>query len=87
MSELRTELNTGWLTERERQVVDLRRQGLSYREIAEQLGITRGTVSTYIGGINDRLQGLFRVRPKNSSEMIKMMEEHGWFVPGEDAAE
>lgn len=43
------------LTPRERELVDLVRQGLRNREIATQLGVTEGTVKVYLHAIFDKL--------------------------------
>lgn len=43
------------LTPRERELVDLVRQGLRNREIAAQLGVTEGTVKVYLHAIFDKL--------------------------------
>lgn len=44
------------LSEREQQVLDLLSQGLMYKEIAENLGISYETVHTYIRRIYEKLQ-------------------------------
>lgn len=43
------------LTPRERELVDLVRQGLRNRDIASQLGVTEGTVKVYLHAIFDKL--------------------------------
>jgi len=43
------------LTPRERDLVDLVRQGLRNRDIAERLGVTEGTVKVYLHGIFDKV--------------------------------
>jgi two-component system nitrate/nitrite response regulator NarL len=43
------------LAPRERQMVDFVRQGLRNREIAEQLGVTEGTVKAYLHAIFEKL--------------------------------
>jgi two-component system nitrate/nitrite response regulator NarP len=43
------------LTPRERELVDLVRQGLRNREIADRLGVTEGTVKVYLHGIFDKV--------------------------------
>jgi two-component system, NarL family, nitrate/nitrite response regulator NarL len=43
------------LTHRERDLVDLVRQGLRNREIAARLGVTEGTVKVYLHSIFDKL--------------------------------
>jgi two-component system, NarL family, nitrate/nitrite response regulator NarL len=43
------------LTPRERQLVDLVRQGLRNRDIAAQLGVTEGTVKVYLHSVFDKL--------------------------------
>jgi two-component system nitrate/nitrite response regulator NarP len=43
------------LTPRERDLVDLVRQGLRNREIASRLGVTEGTVKVYLHAIFDKL--------------------------------
>lgn len=43
------------LTKRERELVDLVRQGLRNRDIAVQLGVTEGTVKVYLHGIFERV--------------------------------
>ena len=43
------------LAPRERQLVDFVRQGLRNREIAEQLGVTEGTVKAYLHAIFEKL--------------------------------
>jgi two-component system nitrate/nitrite response regulator NarP len=43
------------LTPRERELVDLVRQGLRNRDIAAQLGVTEGTVKVYLHGIFDKV--------------------------------
>ena len=44
------------LTPRERELVELVRQGLRNRDIAAQLGVTEGTVKVYLHAIFDKLQ-------------------------------
>jgi two-component system nitrate/nitrite response regulator NarL len=43
------------LTKRERELIDLVRQGLRNRDIAAQLGVTEGTVKVYLHAIFDKL--------------------------------
>lgn len=43
------------LTEREQQVLDLTAQGLNRTQIAAQMGISIGTVRTYLTSISQRL--------------------------------
>ena len=43
------------LTPRERELVDLVRQGLRNRDIASQLGVTEGTVKVYLHAIFDKV--------------------------------
>ena len=43
------------LTPRERDLIDLVRQGLRNRDIAAQLGVTEGTVKVYLHAIFDKL--------------------------------
>jgi two-component system nitrate/nitrite response regulator NarP len=43
------------LTPRERELVELVRQGLRNRDIAAELGVTEGTVKVYLHGIFDKL--------------------------------
>ena len=43
------------LTPRERQLVDLVRQGLRNRDIAAELGVTEGTVKVYLHGVFDKV--------------------------------
>lgn len=43
------------LTPRERELVDLVRQGLRNRDISERLGVTEGTVKVYLHGIFDKV--------------------------------
>ena len=43
------------MTPRERELVDLVRQGLRNREIAARLGVTEGTVKVYLHAIFDKL--------------------------------
>jgi two-component system nitrate/nitrite response regulator NarP len=43
------------LTPRERELIDLVRQGLRNRDIASQLGVTEGTVKVYLHAIFDKL--------------------------------
>jgi len=43
------------LTPRERELVELVRQGLRNRDIASQLGVTEGTVKVYLHAIFDKL--------------------------------
>jgi two-component system nitrate/nitrite response regulator NarP len=43
------------VTPRERQIVDLVRQGLRNREIADKLGVTEGTVKVYLHAIFDKI--------------------------------
>ena len=43
------------LTPRERDLVDLVRQGLRNRDIAAKLGVTEGTVKVYLHAIFDKL--------------------------------
>ena len=45
------------LTRRERELVDLVRQGLRNRDIAAELGVTEGTVKVYLHAIFDKLEG------------------------------
>jgi two-component system nitrate/nitrite response regulator NarP len=48
-------LSTPSLTPRERDLVDLVRQGLRNRDIAAELGVTEGTVKVYLHGIFEKL--------------------------------
>jgi len=48
-------LNAPSLTPRERELVELVRQGLRNREIATQLGVTEGTVKVYLHAIFDKV--------------------------------
>ena len=43
------------LTPRERELVDLVRQGLRNRDIAAKLGVTEGTVKVYLHAIFDKI--------------------------------
>jgi two-component system nitrate/nitrite response regulator NarP len=43
------------LTPRERELVELVRQGLRNRDIATQLGVTEGTVKVYLHAIFDKV--------------------------------
>ena len=47
--------STPSLTPRERELVDLVREGLRNRDIAERLGVTEGTVKVYLHGIFDKV--------------------------------
>ena len=44
------------LTRRERELIELVRQGLKNRDIASELGVTEGTVKVYLHAIFDKLQ-------------------------------
>jgi two-component system, NarL family, nitrate/nitrite response regulator NarL len=44
------------LTRRERELIELVRQGLRNRDIAAELGVTEGTVKVYLHGIFDKLR-------------------------------
>jgi two-component system, NarL family, nitrate/nitrite response regulator NarL len=44
------------LTRRERELVELVRQGLRNRDIAAELGVTEGTVKVYLHAIFDKFQ-------------------------------
>ena len=44
------------LTRRERELIELVRQGLRNRDIAAELGVTEGTVKVYLHSIFDKLQ-------------------------------
>ena len=44
------------LTRRERELIELVRQGLKNRDIAAELGVTEGTVKVYLHAIFDKLQ-------------------------------
>ena len=44
------------LTRRERELIELVRQGLRNRDIANELGVTEGTVKVYLHAIFDKLQ-------------------------------
>lgn len=44
------------LTRRERELIELVRQGLRNRDIAAELGVTEGTVKVYLHAIFDKLQ-------------------------------
>jgi len=44
------------LTRRERELIDLVRQGLRNRDIAAELGVTEGTVKVYLHAIFDKLK-------------------------------
>lgn len=44
------------LTRRERELIELVRQGLRNRDIASELGVTEGTVKVYLHAIFDKLQ-------------------------------
>jgi two-component system nitrate/nitrite response regulator NarP len=48
--------STPALTRRERELVELVRQGLRNRDIAAELGVTEGTVKVYLHGIFDKLR-------------------------------
>jgi two-component system nitrate/nitrite response regulator NarP len=43
------------LTPRERELIDLVRQGLRNRDIATRLGVTEGTVKVYLHAIFDKI--------------------------------
>jgi two-component system nitrate/nitrite response regulator NarP len=43
------------LTRRERELIELVRQGLRNRDIANELGVTEGTVKVYLHAIFDKL--------------------------------
>ena len=43
------------LTRRERELINLVRQGLRNRDIAAQLGVTEGTVKVYLHALFDKL--------------------------------
>jgi len=43
------------LTPRERELIELVRQGLRNRDIASQLGVTEGTVKVYLHAIFDKV--------------------------------
>jgi two-component system nitrate/nitrite response regulator NarP len=47
--------STPALTKRERELIELVRQGLRNRDIAAQLGVTEGTVKVYLHAIFDKL--------------------------------
>ncbi len=47
--------STPSLTRRERELIELVRQGLKNRDIAAQLGVTEGTVKVYLHAIFDKL--------------------------------
>jgi two-component system nitrate/nitrite response regulator NarP len=47
--------STAQLTPRERQMIGFVRTGLRNREIAEQLGVTEGTVKTYLHAVFEKL--------------------------------
>jgi two-component system nitrate/nitrite response regulator NarP len=44
-----------WLAPRERQLIGFVRKGLRNREIAEQLGVTEGTVKVYLHAVFEKL--------------------------------
>jgi len=48
--------STPALTRRERELIELVRQGLRNRDIATELGVTEGTVKVYLHAIFDKLQ-------------------------------
>jgi two-component system nitrate/nitrite response regulator NarP len=48
--------STPSLTRRERELIELVRQGLRNRDIAAELGVTEGTVKVYLHAIFDKLQ-------------------------------
>jgi two-component system nitrate/nitrite response regulator NarL len=48
--------STPALTRRERELIELVRQGLRNRDIAAELGVTEGTVKVYLHAIFDKLQ-------------------------------
>lgn len=70
-----TEDSISRLTSREREVLDHVVQGLSSREIAEELGVSTKTVEAHRARINDKM------RADNVSHLIRMCftynEEHG----------
>ena len=49
------------LTAREQEVLTLRREGFTYQQIADRLGIARGTVVNHMCSIRDRLRGRGRL--------------------------
>ena len=57
------------LSEREQQVLDLRAQGLIYKEIGEKLNISYETVHTYIRRIYEKLQ--VRTRTEAVAKFLK----------------
>ena len=62
LSELAPRRNGIHLTRRETDVLELLQQGLSNRQIAEALGISRETVRWYVRGLNAKLPGDVRKR-------------------------
>ena len=59
------------LTSREKEIVKLVEEGLTYKEISEQLSISTHTVHTHIKNIYEKLQA------KNRHDAIKIARKKG----------
>lgn len=60
------------LTDREREVLRLASEGASGKDIANRLGISRGTVRNYLSEVMDKLGGTNRV------DAARIAREKGW---------
>lgn len=63
----------GALSPREEEMLRLLAQGLSHKEVAEQLGISEKTVATY------RERGMEKLGLKSRSDLLRYAVKRGWF--------
>jgi len=62
------------LTDRERQVLKLRAEGLSYKGISEKIGIAQSTVASYL------VQACNKLGAVTTADAIVTARENGLFV-------
>lgn len=72
MEMVREEKEEGVLSPREEEVLRLLAQGLSHKEVAEQLGISEKTVATY------RERGMEKLNLKSRSDLLRYAVKRGW---------
>ncbi|WP_243029732.1 response regulator [Thermus altitudinis] len=72
MEMVRKEEEEGALSPREEEVLRLLAQGLSHKEVAEQLGISEKTVATY------RERGMEKLGLKSRSDLLRYAVKRGW---------
>lgn len=77
LEQLLHELEENWreqstLSAREREIVELLAQGLSYREIGDKLCLSKSTVKTHVGHIFQKLN------VANREDVVRIARERGW---------